>query len=366
MLKLIHITEGLRIFRRSLRVKRKGTKKYKGKAQDICNKIVKDCWNGTYFQTSTGHFCEFWTRDFGWCTEPLIKLRYKDKVKKTLEYALERFSRYNQITTTISPKGIPFDFPDYAPGSLVYLIRSLRLLGSKILVKKYQDFLNSEIHKFHNIVLDKETGLVRKDKHFSSIKDHALRTSSCYDNIMVAMLNNELRKINILDNPLKHYNFKKIIKDTFWTGTHFIDELSGVDLITGDANVFPFWSLVFTSKKMLKSAIETIREYELDKPFPLRYYHEKTNNQEMRSLEILAPNYERNTVWMHMGPLYINLVTTVNKNLAQEYIVQYTDVIEHYKNYLELFNPDGTPFKSRFYYADEGMLWASLFLNIKN
>ena len=41
-----------------------------------------------------------------------------------------------------------------------------------------------------------------------------------------------------------------------------------------------------------------------------------------------------------------------------------TPVIEKYKNFLEVFNPDGSPFRSWFYYADEGMLWCANYLTL--
>jgi hypothetical protein len=87
--------------------------------------------------------------------------------------------------------------------------------------------------------------------------------------------------------------------------------------------------------------------------------------QKMHPVEILAKGYERDTAWMHMGPLYIKMVQRVNKKLAQKYLATYTQLIERYKNYLEVFNADGTPFKSRFYHADEGMLWAANYLELK-
>jgi hypothetical protein len=364
MFKIIHLKEGLRLFKRALKVRKKGVKQYKGNAEEICRQIIEGCWNGYFFQTSNGHFCEFWTRDFTWCIESLIQQGYRNEVIKTIEYALNVFSKHNKITTTISPNNVAFDFPYYAVDSLPYLIRSLRIINNKELINAHKCFLNKELLKFYNIVLDKDTGLVKKDKRFSSIRDYAIRKSSCYDNIMVAMLNNDLKKIGMLDNPLKQYNFKRIIKDNFWHNTHFIDDLSRQDFITGDANIFPFWSNVFNEKKMLRSALLKIQESGLDKPFPLRYYHQKHKEQDMLIIEVFAKNYERDTIWMHMGPIYITLVKKINKNKFNFYIEQYKEIIEKHKNYLEVFNPDGSIYKTFFYHADEGMLWSSMFLGL--
>lgn len=360
MINLTYLREGIRIFRRSRYVHKRGFKQYKGNAKEICGQIVKDCWNGQYFKTSNGHFCEFWTRDFGFCTESLIKLGYKKEVRKTLKYALDVFSKYNKVTTTIAPGNKPYDFPYYAPDSLAYLIRSLRIADCKELVKKHKEFLNKEIHKFYNLVLDKDTGLVKKKKKISSMKDFSIRQSSCYDNCCVAILSNELEKIKNLENPFKKINFNKIIKDNFWIDGYFIDDLSGNNFITGDANVFPFYFEVFTDKKMLKSSVEKIQEIGLDKPFPLRYYSHVQKEQKMIFWDKIIKNYERNNVWCHMGPLYIKTVSKFDNKLAANYLNQYKEIIEKNKNFLEVFFPNKEPYNNFWYYADEGMLWASI------
>jgi len=361
MLNLIHLSEAWRIFKRSRYVKKHGVKRYKGNAEQICRQIVKECWNGNYFQVSAGHFCEFYIRDFGWCINSLLKLGFKKEVRKTLEYSLDIYSNQG-LKTTITPKGKTVDIFNYSPDSLAFLVRSLRILRDKELIDKYKEFLKNEIDTFYNLVIDKKVGLVRKDKFFSSIKDEAKRKSSCYDNIIAAMLNDELNKLKFY-NPLKKYNFKKIIKTNFWTGNYFVDSLGGnKKVITGDANIFPFWTKVFEEKKMLKSAIEQIQLNKLDEPFPLRYSYFADGNQKMNFVEKFVPNYERTTCWMHMGLLYVQLVKQSDKEKAHEYKMKYKELIEKHHNFLELFNPDGTPFQSRFYYADEGMLWAANYL----
>ena len=354
------------MFKRRIRLLFTKTKKYKGSHIEICKQIIEDCWNGTYLQLSAGHFSEFYTRDFSWCCESLIRLGYKDKVKKTLEYALNIFSKQNKITTTISPGNIAFDFPCYASDSLPLLIRSLRILNDKNLIQKYKNFLNKEIEKYYNIVIDKNTGLVKKEKFFSSIKDHSQRKSSCYDNCMAAMLSIELEKIKILQNPFKKYNYNQLIKENFWKKTHFIDDLSGYDLITGDSNIFPFWCEIFNNKQMLKSTIKTIQEKNLDKPYPLRYYYQKKINQKIIYVDFFAKNYERDSVWPQMGLIYISLVSKVDRKKAEYYMNQYKALIEKHKNFLEIFDSKGNVFKSPFYYADESMLWCCGYIDLIN
>jgi hypothetical protein len=145
---LTYLSNAWNMFFRALRVKFRGFKRYSGNAEEICKNIIDDCWNGSYFQTSTGHFNYFWTRDFGWCVEALVKLGYREKCIKTLDYALGIFAKHERITTTITPNKKPFNFPNkYAPESLPYIVYSLVITKAK-LVKKYEDFLNQEIKRY--------------------------------------------------------------------------------------------------------------------------------------------------------------------------------------------------------------------------
>src|SRR3989338_3853604 len=157
---LEYATHGPRIFLSSFKT-RIAPQKYTGNADQICKQIVKDCWNGRYFQTSPSNFPQFWTRDFGWCTHSLLQLKYGAEVQQTLRYALNRFKKYKKITTTITPLGKPFDFPTPAVDSLPWLIHSLRL--AKFPYHSYKPFLNWEIQKFFTRFIDLKTGLVKPD-----------------------------------------------------------------------------------------------------------------------------------------------------------------------------------------------------------
>ncbi|MBC8500701.1 MAG: hypothetical protein ISS25_00485 [Nanoarchaeota archaeon] len=359
MIKPIFFTEGLQMFRRKIRVRKTGFKKYSGDAKAICREIVKDCYNHekNYFMASKGHFCEYWSRDFGLCVKPLKELGYEKEIRNTLNYALKIFKEKRNITTTISPKKTPFDFPRFAPDSLAFTLHSLITLDKKNIVNQYKEFLESEARKYLEKVIEKNTGLVKK-KYFSSMKDHSIRESSCYDNVMSAWISKNLEKLK-LKNPLKDYNLKKIIKNNFWTGTYFIDDLSGREMITSDANVFPFWTEIFDSKKMMKSAVETLIEKKLDKPFPIKYSKEKPK---VVWYDSFAKGYQAQTIWPMIGYPYIEVVSKVNKNLAKNYLKQYSKIIEKYKTFLEVYFSTGKPYKLAFYYADEGMLWASMHL----
>ncbi len=357
---IIYITEGARFFLTSWK-NRLSPQKYKGSAQEICQSIVKDCWNGRFFQTSAINFKQFWTRDFGLCTQSLLKLKYEKEVRSTLRYALNRFKKHRQITTTITPGGKPYDFPTFAVDSLPWFIHSIKV--SNFEYYEHKQFLNWQIKKFFEKVVDEKTGLVKKNEHFSSIKDFALRKSSCYDNCMVAMLAQDLASMKKLDNPFRKYDYSKLIKDHFWNGEYFYDDLTKKDYVAGDANLFPFLVGVVKDEKMLRSVINRIQQNELDQPFPLKYTDSRDKIKFVWQ-EMFFLDYESDAVWTHMGPLWIKLVQQVDKKLADEYRQKYKEMIEKHHGFLEVFSAESKPYSSPFYYCDRAMLWAANWLSL--
>jgi hypothetical protein len=296
MIGVADLWRGLRMYKRSLKVKFKGFRQYSGSPEEICGAIVKGCWNGLYFQTSRGHFSEFWTRDFGMCAGALINLGYKSEVLKTLDYALSKFSK-SHVATTISLRGRPVDFPTYSVDSLPFLFRALKLAEAKDLIEKYETFLLAEINYYITKVFDKETCMVKK-KHFSSIKDFAKRKSSTYDNSMLAMLKCDLHELNFY-SPLHEFKIIAALRENLWNGKYFYDDINKKEVVTGDANVFPFWTGAINSKEMFRSCLEQMKKHNLDKPFPLRYSSSRKKVSKTILTEVLAGSYERDSAWLH-------------------------------------------------------------------
>lgn len=362
MLRPIHIKEGMRMFARSRRVKKYGFHRYPGAPEEICRRIVYDCWNGDYFQTSAGHFNEFWTRDFGLCVDALLKLGHKDKVRKTLAYAMERFAKHGHVTTTISPDGKPFDFPTLAVDSLPFLMHALHKAGDKELRDEYESFLLNEVRWYYDQVFDEKTGMVKK-RHFSSIKDHAKRKSSTYDNVMVAWLSQTLDAMKFY-NPFGDHDIKKRIEKELWQGEYFYDDLRGEESVAGDANTFPFWTGVITSKAKFRKALRSMEEAGLTEPFPLKY-SDDGHDLRMVLVEKLASGYERDAIWAHLGMAFIQTVRKFNKTKAKQYLALYEGRVKRFSNFLEVYSPDGSPFETPFYISDESMLWAANLLSLK-
>ena len=354
---LIYLTEGTRIFFSSWK-KRIRPLRYAGTAEEICRQIVKDCWNGRYFQTSTGNFSQFWTRDFGWCTQALVKLGYREQAQRTARYALHRFQQAGKITTTLTPRGKPFDFPVPAVDSLPWFLHSIRI--SKVSYHAHRSFLNREIRRFFHTFIDPQTGLVQPHLHVSSMKDQAIRKSSCYDNCLVGLLAQEAALLK-LENPFQKYDYPNLILRHFWNGSFFYDDLSKKEYVAGDANLFPFLLGLVKDSNMLSLALKSIQQAGLDQPFPLKYTAGREGIHFIPQ-EIVTRDYESNAVWTHMGPLFIAVVHSLDPQKAEEYHEQYRQWIEQYGNYLEVFTAEGKPYRSPFYSCDSGMLWAANYL----
>ncbi|HIG92595.1 TPA: hypothetical protein HA242_06640 [Candidatus Woesearchaeota archaeon] len=356
---LIYLTEGSRIFLNSWK-HRLLPKKYAGNAKEICEQIVEECWNGRYFRTSTGNFPQFWTRDFGFCTQSLMKLKYEEKVHHTLRYALNNFKIQGKITTTITPSGKPYDFPTPAVDSLPWLIHSIKV--SKFDYYAFKGFLNKEIQKFYVRFINPQTGLVKPELKVSSIKDLAIRKSSCYDNCLVGMLARDLADLK-LDNPFASFDYPDLLLRHFWSGNYFYDDLSRPNYIAGDAQIFPFITGMCGDKEILSKAMQAISFAGLDQPFPLKYTAERGAVHFVEQ-EIFLRNYESNSIWMHLGPLYVKVLQQVDKEKAAECKVKYTELIEKHRNYLEVFSASGKPFGTPFYRCDRGMLWAANYVTL--
>ncbi|MFC1722840.1 hypothetical protein ACFL0V_01745 [Nanoarchaeota archaeon] len=362
MVTLTHVFEGLRMFKRNLRIKRKGYPRYKGNSEQICGRILEKCWNGEYFQVSAGHYNEFYARDFGWCARYLLELGQKQQMIATMKYALGKYS-IGGIKTAINPGGNPFNFPNYyCIDGVAYVFHVLRLLKDEDLIDDYREFLTGEVARFVKEVMDKDIGMVRKDRYFSSQRDHSLRSSSCYDNTMVAFLDKELSLLKF-DNPLKEFRMKKRVKEEFWTGDYFKNESSD-ETVTGDSNVVPFWTGVFDDKKMIRKMIGTVRKEGLDKPFPLKYVHKVVPHKTVGA-EMFVKDWEQDTVWAMMGMMFVDVVSLVDKNQAKKYLKQYTQVIKRYGNFLEVYDNSGNPFETMWYSCDDSMSWASMYLGLK-
>jgi hypothetical protein len=398
----VYLSEATRMFSRRIRVAFKGLRMFEGSPEQVAKSIIDSCFDKEkkYFMASSGHFREFYCRDFGMCVDALLALGYRDQVLSTLDYALGVFERHGAVEQSISPRGVAFTFPrrEYSPDALAFLVRSLRAAKAKGLVTKYRRFLENEVRRYFRLVIDAKSGLVKRELRLSGMRDYAIRESSCYDNAVTGMLSHELEEL-ALPNPFKRYDYHKILLDNFWNNEakdhelqdkddgvrvgkdskrvakagvsavgkrgYFFDDLTKKCIVCGDGNVMPFWSGVVKDEALLRLAVQAMREEGLDRPFPLRYARKRFDEQREIKLELLAGDYERDSVWTHLGFMYIRIVADIDPALARRYLLQYERLIARHRTFLEVYARDGRPFKTVFYYSDEGMIWVANYLYLK-
>ena len=363
------LLEAIRMFGRNIRVKLKGYPKYIGNDEEICKRIIEDCYDHErkYLRTTskTGNYPLFYARDFGMCSEALVRLGYKGKVIRTLEYAMDIYSAHDDITVAIDPIGKTFNFPNiYSPDSVAYLFRALRASQDARLVSRYSRFLNKEILNFEDKVIDKSLGIVN-DRHFSGMRDHVIVRRSCYDMIMACMLESEIEKINrmmkkpLLVNPLKKYDLRKNLVKHYWNG--YFKNSPNDSSITSHCNLFPFWLGIIEDRKMRKLALEAIEKEGLLKPLPAKYSNSK---QDFIWQEIFVPNWESRAVWSWLGMVYIDLMFDINRKKTRLQLKRYSELIEKH-GFVELYDENLLPFQSFFFCADNSMIWASMYLDRK-
>lgn len=344
-------------------------RRYTGEPVQIAKKIIDICYNGKFFQVSDGHFQSFYSRDFGMCVKSLLQLGYHKKCESTLKYALYHYKKQNKVTTTIDHTQKCVDFFAPGPDSLAFLLYSIRLTNPKLAQdKRYKTFLESQIRLAKKRFWDEKQNRITKGYH-TTAKDHYRRNGSCYDVCMMGMIAKEARTLK-LQAP-NFPNFKQILIDTYWDKQSggFFDDLTK-QTHSADAQIFPFYCglLGFKSKldkQYFKKAQAQITRQRLDRPFPIKYTTFRNKSKELFWPSLFAPNYQGTAVWIHIGMCYMEVLANFDIKRTRFHVNQYHRLIKEHRNFLEVYDKKGKPYKTLFYKSDESMLWVSVYLALR-
>jgi hypothetical protein len=364
-LSAVLVAAGVRVAVLSLVRRLLGWKRYPGGAPAICRAVIDDCWTGAFFSGSAGHFRQFWTRDLAMCTSALCRLGYQQRVVDSWAWALPLFERAGQVTTTIFGRRYPRDVYSFACDSLPMLLFGLRSSGATDLMVRHRNFLAAQVDLYIERILDPETGLVKKATYFSAPRDCMTGSSTVFANTMLALLERLLDEQDVLPNRLRGLNLPSRIREIFWCGEYFRDALDR-DLPSGDANVWPFFYGIIADPEMKRSALLSLDRLGFTKPIPLRYFQRRLPESELPVPRLFAPNYQGDTSWMQMAPVYVGLLRDVDSERFLAHRQALSAMVERDGNYLELYDVHGRPYRGRasLYFADQGMLWAALLLDI--
>jgi hypothetical protein len=359
------IGAGVRIAGKSIVRRAFGWKRHQGTAQEICRAVVDRCWNGRYFAGSAGHFSQFWTRDLAMCTPALCRLGLGDKVRASWAWGLERFARGGRITTTIFGNR-PRDVYAFGCDSLPLLLHALREGDAWHLVQQHRDFLAHEVQRYLNIVFDPDADLARASGYFSGPRDCVTGRSTVFANTMLLLLQRLLEESEgLLPNPLKGHDVRGQVLSQHWTGRYFRDSLCRA-IPSGDANVYPYFFGAFSDAGMRRQSLATLEERGFTRPIPLRYFERRDPSSELPVPRFFTPNYQGDPSWMQLCPAYLQVLRADDAAAMVRERDRVAALIERDGSYLELYTTEGQPYRGRgwLYFADEAMIWASMFLDL--
>jgi hypothetical protein len=351
-----------------LRRQFRGHTRHEGDAMAIMRACIDACWNGTTFPASPGHFDMFWTRDLSFSAPSLVRLGHGTRVRDSLAYALDVWERRaSHITTTIHYFDRPGDVYEYGVDSLPLFLAALRAADATDLVERHRPWLASQVAHFHDRVVDPATGLVRADRKFSAHRDTVVNRSNAYGNTMVALLAKTVAETGWFESPFERYfdgDYGRLLLDHFWVDDHFRDAL-GDDTVSGEANVWPFYTGVIGDPAVIAPALAYLDEHGFCDPYPLRYETSRRPEREVWLTRHVLPDYQGSTVWTSLGAMYLQVLRTVDPVLAARETVRYVEWIERDGTYWEVMDARGQNWVSPRWImiGEESMLWSSIFLD---
>jgi hypothetical protein len=356
-----YATSGLRIARRRVR----GMRRFEGDAASICRGVIESCWTGAYLAASGGHFRQAWTRDLGFSAPSLVRLGQGERVRASLAWMLDAWSRRGRVTTTVFPGGRPRDIWTLGVDSLPLLVHALRAVEADDLVARHAAWLGPEVARYGAAVLDPATGLVRDDRAFSTHRDTVRTRANAYAATMVALLDRHLREGGWFPSPVPAGAADRLVA-AHWRGDRFADRADGAE-VTGDATVAPFFFRVVPDELGLAVALAAARSAGLADPLPLRYSARRDASAEGRVQRWLVADYQGSAIWTSLGAMYLRLLQRVDPLAAREASAGYRRIVERDGTVVEVYDgqaPGLRPYRGRFrlFVADEAMLWAAILL----
>ncbi len=342
----------------------RGLKRYPGSAAEICEQIVHDCYDPERqaYLTSRSSYNEFWARDFGRCVPALLQLGFSGRVRNTYRYALHQYEKGGGFSLVITSRGKLFDFPAYAPDGFAFFMFGLEMINDPSLIQNHRHFLERELHRFVDLVMDPESGLAKRHVHFSEAQDYALRKSSCYTNSMCFLLQRSCRKLGF-SHPWLDVDLASLVERHFWQGNHYRNDLSGMDTPSGDAQVMPLWTGLTENvhlpvRDRLDSILDYMDRHDLNHPLPSRYGISGDGRQ-MILLHKINP-WQKSTVWTCLGLQLIEVLKLYDHPRFFTELKKYEMLVQSTGCFPEIIDPShGGPYSNLLVVSEDSMIWAA-------
>lgn len=353
-----------RVVVRQVRARYFGTlDRFEGDARDICEHVVAGTWNGTFYETSLGHYDYFWMRDFGTVAGSLTAIGHKDRVHKTLRWALSNYRKADHVTICIDRKGRTFSAPGkQSIDALPWLVHSLAI-SKYPLTKADVAFLNRRIKVYCKKYLNLQSGHLKRRPLFNELRDAVHYNRSSYAHALTGRLAIASRELG-LDFPYPPNRYAEELISHYWTGDYFRAD-SRTDDFSAEGALMPFFLGLIKDKKLVDATLDYILREKLETPYPLKYSKGALKFRYRLGMgPIVMPNYTGDTIWTWHATFYLHLLLKFKRKEYDKEYEKFASLIERHGNYPELVNPDGSWYYAPFYRADPGMVWAALFLEL--
>ncbi len=341
-----------------------------------------------------GHFSELYIRNLGIFYASLLNsctaLSVKDWENRqrialqTIALDLEHFKTTKEENTTIIPLGgkyftsinINIKPSDSLHAVLFTLDKFINPVDDcykgqakneaiKLLNENKKD-LNRLVINYKNSIIDKKTGLIRKDICLSSARDGVKRESSFYDNVIAWKTFYLANKLGIASFSKEYLiEFKKRIIDNFWYEKDgiFLNDLS--DESKSEKTFGGDFTIAVTSDflnledkkdrdKIIKQ-VAYVEKNKLSSPFPLRYAKKDDPKKMYFFVGKFVTSYGGESIWSHIGTDYILILNKLSKYnceykiLGEKYLKLYSENIQSNGGYPELYDKKGNFFTTFFY-----------------
>lgn len=338
--------------------------RFEGSARDICTTIVDRLWADDFYRTSLGHFDFFWMRDFGTVSESLVTIGQGEKVRHTLHWALAHYMRAGIVTLCIDKAGNTFNAPARrSVDALPWLLHAL-VVSDYRLSDKERAFLERQLRIYAKKFLDRKTGFLLK-QNYAELRDAVFYDRSAYAVTLVARMVTCSRELGLQELNYEPTQYRDDLIANYWNGDYFKADRA-LNAYSSECALMPFFLGIIDDPVLAAKTFDYISREALNQPYPLIYC--KADPHQFRYRFGMGPhnmnNYTGTTIWTWHATFYLHSLRRFGRPEYDANYHRFAELIEKTGTYPELINTDLTWYKTRFYKADPGMVWAALFLSL--
>ncbi len=289
---------------------------------------------------------------------------------QSVAYALGVFAKSPTLTTTIVSMG-PYSatcvnfyaYPSDALYGILYALAALdgkelasphhyaspreqldTLPATKRLLHEYMDTLQTLYKGYKDKVLNKETGLIKREVHLSGAKDITRRRSAFYDNVIFWKTTQLAMTLGIIPEDKTYLkDLKKRILDAFWLKDkgYFLEDLSDEGIAYSYYS--SDWLIVLSTgfldpldpreSNYYRQSVEYIQQQKIDQPFAIKYQQDIRAHRQFLAVRLAVASYGGDAIWSFWGMEYIKVLILLYKQTGD---VRYKKAARYHLDKYEL------------------------------